>query len=282
YSMRFAVAANEEFENLVLFDGAFGTGWKYSDGTWLIRDKTAFIDGHGKRCFGDNAWRDYTVEADILFSRNMNAGLIFRVNNPALGGAGNDPALGTDYLQGYFAGFNFGTVVLGKHNYGWKSLATSPGTFTLNTWYHIRAVVAGNRIRIYVDDMTQPVIDYTDPFPFINGMAGLRSFNTGVNYDNFHVTSQLLISSEKEHPVSSGQYGMDLYPNPATDQVFISFHTAESRKIRLTDPGGKILHTATTSETELSIPVQAYEAGIYILTVETGNFVESQKLILYN
>lgn len=34
----------------------------------------------------------------------MNAGLIFRVNNPANGGADKYLGLGTDFFQGYFVG----------------------------------------------------------------------------------------------------------------------------------------------------------------------------------
>ena len=97
--MEIVIADNVGFDKALSFDGSFEMGWKYADGDWSIYDKTAFIDGHGKRTYGSKAWRDYTVEADIMFTRSMNAGLIFRVNNPALGGAGNSPSLGTDFLQ---------------------------------------------------------------------------------------------------------------------------------------------------------------------------------------
>ena len=35
------------------------------------------------------------------FGSDVNAGILFRVTNPSMGGAGNDAQLGTDFLQGY-------------------------------------------------------------------------------------------------------------------------------------------------------------------------------------
>lgn len=281
YSMELVRADNAAFDKTVSFDGAFGSGWKYEDGEWRIRDKNAVIDGFGKRAYGSEYWRDYTVETDLLFTRSMNAGVIFRVDNPALGGAGNDPALGTDFLQGYFVGFNFGTVVLGKHNYGWQSLATTPGSYLLNTWYHLRVVAEGNRVMVFVDDMSQPVIDYTDPLPLIGGMAGLRSYNTGVRFDNFHVTSDLLTTSFMEHPASSADKGIKIFPNPAGDDVTIEFTRRATRCIQLLDLKATRLWSSNSTEKEIKLPLGDLDPGIYIIRVEDPSGIMTRKLILH-
>jgi len=56
---------------------------------------------------------------------------MIRVQNPALGGAGDDPGLGSDFYQGYFAYLST-TMSLGKQNYNWT---------TLDSVYHWRSTI---------------------------------------------------------------------------------------------------------------------------------------------
>jgi xylan 1,4-beta-xylosidase len=280
YSMEILVADNVDFDETRSFEGTFGTGWKYDDGDWSISNGNAYIDGYGKRTFGSKAWRDYTVETDIMFTRSMNAGLIFRVSNPALGGAGDSPSQGTDYLQGYFVGFNYSTVVLGKHNYGWESLNNASGNFSLNTWYHLRVVVNDNRIRVYVDDLNTPLIDYTDPIPLISGMAGLRSFNTGVRYKNFHVTSRLLTSPPNRISGEGIPDRINLYPNPAGRFLYIDFGKEEPRQISISDLKGMGISTFESNDRQISIPVFDLTKGVYIVKIQSASGLHTKKIIV--
>lgn len=280
YSMEIVIADNSSFNKVINFDGSFGSGWNYADGSWLIQDNRAFIDGFGKRTYGSDAWCDYTVETEIMFTRNMNAGLIFRVNNPALGGAGDDPAQGTDFLQGYFAGFNYGSIVLGKHNYGWESLATASGSFIRYEWYHMRAVLEGNRIRIYIDDMANPMIDYIDTIPFINGMAGLRSFNTGVRFDNFRITSDLITSSDREILKQVQDDMIKIHPNPSSGNTVIDLGTSIDSKVRIIDMRGVTLFTYNTVQDRIVLPANLLPPGVYFVSVEEKNRILTKRLIL--
>jgi len=280
YSMEILVADNIDFDETRNFDGSFGTSWKYADGDWSINDGNAYIDGYGKRTYGSKAWRDYTVETDIMFTRSMNAGLIFRVSNPALGGAGDSPSLGTDYLQGYFVGFNYSQVVLGKHNYGWESLSNASGNFSLNTWYHLRVVVNDNRIRVFVDDLNTPLIDYIDPLPLISGMAGLRSFNTGVRYNNFHVTSKLLTSSPNRISGEGIPDQINLYPNPADRFLTIDFGKEEPRQISITDLKGIGISSFESKDKQIAIPVFDITKGVYIVKIQSASSLLMKKIIV--
>ncbi len=279
YEIEFVRADNEPFDVSVDFSGSFGPGWRYNDGDWSVTSEYATIDGYGKRAYGSEFWRDYTVETDILFTRSMNAGLIFRVNNPALGGAGNDPAKGTDYLQGYFCGFNFSSVVLGKHNFGWQLLESASIPMEMNRWYRLRVVVNEDRIRVYVDDMTEPKIDYTDPYPLINGMAGYRSFNTGVSFDNFRVTSELLTTSI-EKMQTSVLNETRIFPNPASDYFTLRFSDSGQRQISISSLNGRILFSFDTIKDEIKIPIRTLSSGIYLIHVESNSEVVTQKLIV--
>ncbi|MBA7545591.1 hypothetical protein ES705_37960 [subsurface metagenome] len=280
YNLEFVKADNNDFDQLFTFDETFGPGWKYGDGNWSIDDQNAFIDGFGKRTYGSEFWRDYTVETEIMFTRSMNAGVLLRANNPALGGAGDSPSAGTDFLQSYYVGFNFGAVILGKHNYNWKRLAIAPANVTLDTWYHIRSVIDGDRIRVYLDHMDHPIIDYTDQDPFINGMAGLRSYNTGVRYNNFRVTSSLLPNSLEKTilPVQGNE--VEIYPNPSSEQVTISFGTSGKREVRISDLKGVTVICFESTEDQLSVPVQNLAAGIYFIHIIHEKGATSKKLII--
>lgn len=197
YTLSFDLADNSSFTKIDNFTSGFSSDWNYSDGTWTASG-TASVSGTGKRTMGSTGWSDYTVECDINASSGLNSGIMVRVQNPAQGGAGNDPGLGTDFYQGYFCGISPGGVVLGKENYGWTTLNSVSGTYSLNTWYHMKVVVKGYHFQVYVGDMNTPLIDYfdlSDPFP--NGKVGLRALNSPTQFDNFMVTTDNLVSSHK-------------------------------------------------------------------------------------
>ena len=52
----------------------------------------------------------------------------------------------------------------------------------------MKVEVEGATIRCYLDDMSKPLITYTDPVPFITGRAGFRAHDSVLRFDNFVVT----------------------------------------------------------------------------------------------
>jgi hypothetical protein len=187
YEMRFETADN----SFITLSDAFDTNkpeWNYVDGTWSITSGELVISGFGKRTIGDTGWADYVVQTDITYKSGLDGGLIFRVNNPALGDAGNSAEAGTDFLQGYFVGLVSNGVLLGKHNYNWTQLAAKTGeSYRVNEKYTLKVEVTGANIKAYVNDVLK--IDYTDPSPFICGKVGLRVHGVHVSFDNFSVTT---------------------------------------------------------------------------------------------
>ncbi|OCT12864.1 hypothetical protein A8709_21265 [Paenibacillus pectinilyticus] len=189
YTMQFKEADNSSFTKTDNFATTFGPDWNWSGGNWAIESGEASIDNVGKRTMGSTGWSDYTVESDIKGIDALNSGIMVRVQNPAQGGAGNDAGLGTDFYQGYLAVIGGNAVSLGKQNYNWTTLASTAGTYNTNTWYHMKVVVSGNNIKVYVGDMTTPKIDYTDNNnPFITGKVGMRAHYAHTHFDNFSVT----------------------------------------------------------------------------------------------
>lgn len=189
-ALKFYAADNSAISFLDNFATAFSGSWNYTDGTWAIESGEASINNTGKRTLGNTGWSDYTVECDIkgMGPNVLNSGIMVRVQNPANGGAGDNPTLGSDFSQAYMVGLGPTAVFLGKENYNWVQLAATAGTYGVGTWYHMKVVVSGNNIKVYVVDMVTPKINYTDNNnPFINGKVGLRAYNSYTHFDNFSV-----------------------------------------------------------------------------------------------
>ncbi|MCX7985887.1 MAG: family 43 glycosylhydrolase [Bacteroidales bacterium] len=224
YSIKFEKYTEQVTQKGDNFDlNTFNASWNYSDGNWIVKNGAAFIDGFGKRTMGGTGWSNYVIDVDVKYSNQMNAGVIFRVQNPANGGAGDDPVLGTDFLQGYFVGLNQNAIVLGKHNYNWTLLKSVSGSYQLNKAYHLKIIVKKNTIKVYVDNASFPVLEYTDDIPFMTGKVGIRSHNTSVYFDNFMV--QTFIDSVPSK-VANRKYNQDeylrIFPNPAIDSLNLS------------------------------------------------------------
>ena len=175
------------------FDEGLCPDWGYREGKWNIVDGRLESTGRfGKMLMGgydDIHLTDYTVECDVFYTTgDTNGGLLFRTTNASTGGADDSPALGTDFLQGYYFMADATAVTLGKHNFGWQPLMTVGHVTDLGKPHHMKVEVEGAEIRCYLDDMQTPLIRYTDPLPFITGRAGFRTHDSIVRFDNFVVT----------------------------------------------------------------------------------------------
>jgi len=208
----------------------------------------------------------------------MNAGVIFRVNNPANGGANDNPSAGTDFLQGYFVGLNKTSVILGKQNYGWKQLKSLAGTYSLNTAYHIKIVTSGANIKVYVTDMTTPKIDYTDPNPIISGKVGFRSNNVHVHFDNLTVTTTDKYATGIKNISNNTSFNnLEIVPNPVRDVLTVSANKKSVAKIYNTT--GQLMISQIIEGGDNSINVQQLAKGIYIIKLKSEGTELSRKFI---
>ena len=162
----------------------------YADGNWKTRNGALLLTGGkravGKRLYGSENWGDYTVEADIKVTKmNINAGLLFRVKNPATGDAGNNPVAGVDFLQGYYAAITKDGIVLIKQNYDMKVLEKADIKLDMNEVYHMKVIATEANIKVYLNDKLY--IDYIDSKPYIQGKVGIKGQYSMVEFDNFKV-----------------------------------------------------------------------------------------------
>lgn len=155
----------------------YGGNFAFSDGRYLLNNTNTF----GKALVGDGFWTDGTLEADVLIATPGNAGLMFRTTNP--------DDTGPDAALGYYVGLDTaGAVVLGRMSNAWKLLASAPATVPTNTWHHLRITIRGSNFGIYVDDMVQPKITWTDG-TFRRGQIGVRAFRCNARFDNVTFTN---------------------------------------------------------------------------------------------
>jgi len=278
YEMQFKPAENEVVTKSDTFEKSFSSDWNYNDGNWTIESGHANINGFGKKCFGSTGWTDYTIETDVTYINTMNAGVIFRVNNPANGGANDNPSAGTDFLQGYFVGLTKTSVILGKQNYGWKQLKSLAGTYSLNTAYHIKIVTSGANIKVYVTDMTIPKIDYTDPNPIISGKVGFRSNNVHVHFDNLTVTTtDKYATGIKDISNNPTFNNLEIAPNPVRDVLTVSATKKSVAKIYNTT--GQLMISQIIEGSNNNIAVGQLTKGLYIIKLSGDGTESSRKFI---
>lgn len=277
YKMQFVEADNTLITKSDDFSTA-STDWNYGDGIWTLESGEVSIDGYGKATMGNAGWTNYSVQTDINYKNSMNAGIIFRVNNPAVGGAGIDPALGIDFYQGYFVSLTPTSVILGKQNYNWTMLASAAGSYALDTKYTIKIITFGANIKVYVTDMSTPKIDYTDPNPFINGKVGLRSCNVHVHFDNFTVTTtggdangikgefddvnQLVMTDSEPNKI-------ELFPNPVGNLITIK-NITDITDLEIYKVDGQEVYRTKLTQPIWRLNIDRFNKGFYFVKLSNN------------
>jgi hypothetical protein len=69
------------------------------------------------------------------------------------------------------------------------------------------------------------------------------------------------------------------YPNPANDVLFLKGNT-EITSVILSNSLGQVVYEGTIGQRETRIATDKFEAGMYVLTVQTANGIASQKIMI--
>lgn len=155
-------------------------GWLLYGGGWFVRDaalhaaSNASSGGEGlagvKAVATGTSFADFDYEATVMVGEQGNAGLAFRITQPSIGG---------DAYKGYYVGISAerGEVELGKAENRWTSLGMARKAVTANTPYRMRVEARGPNFRVFVQDMTTPLLEATEG-SFAIGAVGVRHYNT--------------------------------------------------------------------------------------------------------
>ena len=163
-----------------------------------IRDGALWMSAQtgDKLILNDLQMSDGIYEAEItlnsLYEPNGNTGITFRSSNYLLG---------SDGLDGYYAGLGNGYIQLGRMNNNWTELARVevPGLQT-GTTHKLKVSVFGSRIQVYLDDEETPRVDLVDT-TYSEGGAAIRGYRSSATLDNLKIVSVPEYTSDFAHGV---------------------------------------------------------------------------------
>jgi Beta-L-arabinofuranosidase, GH127/PA14 domain/Concanavalin A-like lectin/glucanases superfamily/Glycosyl hydrolases family 2, sugar binding domain/Glycosyl hydrolases family 2, TIM barrel domain/Glycosyl hydrolases family 2/Domain of Unknown Function (DUF1080) len=154
------------------FNSSWSQRWTVFGGNWSARNgalSTVPASANGAKALAmATAFTNFTYEGDVLVGAAGNAGLIFRASKPDIG---------ADAYFGYYVGINAqdGRLEFGCASNSWRSITNVSMPITANTYYHVKVQTLGTRLRIFVTNTNQPVIDLYDS-TFASGMLGVRDY----------------------------------------------------------------------------------------------------------
>jgi hypothetical protein len=191
-------AVNSFSEN---FDSDWTRRWTVFGGNWSARNgalSTVPASANGAKALAmQTTFDNFTYEGDVSVGPVGNAGLIFRVTKPDIG---------ADAYCGYYVGINAQASQLefGSASNSWHAITNIPMSLAANTVYHLKVQALGPRIRIFVTDTNQPVLDLQDS-TFTAGMIGVRDYCSDGNQSisSFsHLTATELVTAPVEVPAA--------------------------------------------------------------------------------
>lgn len=149
---------------------------------WMIRQGILCAPaGEGPKLLAEESMmKDGEVSTEILFEDKSAgvAGLIVKVN---------ESRPGADSFSGYEISLDpeKNQIIFGKHRQNWEPIRNVNCSIAVGKWITLKAEFNQNRIRILVDD--QQVLQYMDPSPLSEGLAGFRTWNREAQFRNFQI-----------------------------------------------------------------------------------------------
>ncbi|MFN7868839.1 MAG: DUF1553 domain-containing protein [Planctomyces sp.] len=187
------------------------TGWSQFGGDWQRLSDTSWrvAADRGSKLLWDQqplSEGEVSVEMRMTGGRAEIGGLLLCVS---------EPRVGADNWFGYEVSLNIPAkaVLVGDHRNNFRLLSQQPADLGADRWHHLKAVLSGGRLQVYLDHGQQPVIDEPLPDRLPGRLAGLRTWGSEIEFRNFR-----LQSAEQSEPVLADWSGAQLRQLPAVDQ----------------------------------------------------------------
>ncbi len=113
------------------------------------------------------------------------------------------------------------------------------------------------------------------PQTIYKGKMHVRSNDPANQQINISVWITVLVGLNE----NGEQTYVSVYPNPANDVLFLNGNT-EISTITLSNTLGQVVYEATVGQNETRIATDAFETGMYILTIQTVNGTATQKIMI--
>ena len=163
-------------------------GWNYI-GNWKIIDEahTARMGDTAFAYAGDDRLTDFTLEVEVAMTEEAtiyDAGIMLRAKHHVSSAAMDES------FCGYYLSLRNDQVTLSRYNYGAENLDLVGVDWMQGEYHKIKVTMENNRIRVYIDDMDTPAIDYYDANAFLAGQVALCSNKAGCSFRNFRIETQ--------------------------------------------------------------------------------------------
>ena len=143
-------------------------------------------DGSAKLIYEAADIHDGIVKASLRFlqERGNGGSILLRVS---------DAGIGENTLNGYEIRLNREEkkIQLIKHQNNFKLLSENSISLQTDQWNYLNIDMTGNHIIVYINQVSRPVIDYTDiQAPILKGKIGLCTAGSPVSFKNISLTEE--------------------------------------------------------------------------------------------
>jgi hypothetical protein len=171
------------------FDKNRSEGWVVYGGGWFYKDDAVHCASNENNTSGKMGskivatgtdFTDFNYSADVAVNTAGDAGLMFRVT---------DPAIGSEAYKGYYLGLNAqnGTIELGKASEGkWIVIASAKYPVKMKEKYQVSIKAVGDQFEVFVNGTEKPVLTARDS-AYKSGSIGLRAYGALATMDNIEV-----------------------------------------------------------------------------------------------
>ncbi|VBB48551.1 conserved hypothetical protein [uncultured Paludibacter sp.] len=246
-------------------------GWVQYGGSFYVNNGEYYatnIEGSNpssKSVASKTNFSDFIYNAKVQVNSDGDAGLIFRASRFSFG---------ADEYNGYYVGISSSAkqIELGKANGTWNSLKTVNMDIKTNQWYNVKIIAKGTNIKVYVDDMTTPKIDFVDA-SFASGAIGIRAYQARAVWDDISVVSlsDTRVISEKSTDK------IILFPNPVSSNLKIDI--PQQGIMTIYDVNGKLIYFKNVNSGMITVDTKTYTAGVYIIRLATKSGLSSARFL---
>ncbi len=154
------------------------------------------------------------------------------------------------------------------------------GTFNHDTWVNVEVMVDLDIMgaQVFVDDALVGSMGWDGFCSSINFFASGNGFGPGLYYlDDVYVENEMVGVAEV---ATAGSF--DMYPNPANEEVTLDLNYGGKQVYtEIYSLTGELVYAANVAGTSnVTIPTQTFEQGVYLVKAIAGNSVLTQKLVV--
>jgi hypothetical protein len=159
----------------------YGGAWFYKDNAIHTAPNEDGRTGSGTKVIATaTKFSDLIYNADVSVNSAGNAGLLFRIS---------DPAIGSEAYKGYYLGFDpeTGIMEFGKSsNKQWIVIASAKYPIQIKKMFKVKVKAVGDKFEVFINGNNEAVLTAIDD-EFKTGCVGIRSYNALATIDNIEI-----------------------------------------------------------------------------------------------